>query len=102
MNTRFVSTLFTLALTLSTGAAFAGNLPACGEGPFFEDSVGPSTLTRAEVVAAAVAAPPAAGEMSGTAAVATAAQAQSERSTVVAELLEAIRQGHLPMSGEAG
>ena len=69
MTRHFVPVLSVFALTVAAGAACAGSLPASGEQPFFEDSVGSSILTRAEVVAAAVATPPATGEMSSAPAV---------------------------------
>lgn len=100
MTFRFHSVLSTLALALSAGGAFAGGLPACGEQPFFEDSVAPATLTRAEVVAAAMATRPAAGEMSSAPAPEAASQAQLDRASVVAELRDALDHGHRPASGE--
>lgn len=51
------------ALLMSSGAMAASLQPAAGEAPFFDEPVATSsTLTRAEVIAAAVANPPAAGE----------------------------------------
>ena len=91
-----------LATATATGAVTAGSLPDCGEQPFgaqpdVEDSVAPSTLARAEVVAAARATPPLAGEASAAATPALAGAttlvpadaAPRERASVVAELREA-------------
>ena len=65
MSLRFASLLSAMALTVSAGLASAGELPASGEHPFADFDLGTSSLTRAEVIAAAIAAPPAVGESIG-------------------------------------
>ena len=63
MTTRFISFMSALALTALAGAASAGGMPAAGEQPYGDDyGAIPSSLTRAEVTAAAIATPPASGE----------------------------------------
>ena len=101
MKRRYLPIFSALALALTAGAARAGSLPACGEQPYFEDSVMPATLTRAEVAATAVTTPPAVGEMSGRPTPATARWAPNDRATVVAELRAAISHGYRVASGEA-
>lgn len=62
MTIRFISFMSALALTALAGAASAGDMPASGEQPYAEYGVGQSTVSRAEVMAAAIAAPPSSGE----------------------------------------
>ncbi len=101
MKRRYLPIFSALALALTAGAARAGSLPACGEQPYFEDSVMPATLTRAEVLAAAGVTPPAAGEMNNRPAPADAGWTPNDRAMVVAELRAAISHGYRVASGEA-
>lgn len=78
--TRFQMLIAAAAVTLfASGSAFAGALqPAAGEAPYMDQTVATqSTLTRSAVEAQAVAALPAAGELSGAAPVAASAVAQT-------------------------
>ena len=91
-----------LALTVSAGTALAGDWPASGEQPFpLAEGAAAITLTRAEVMAAAVAAPPAVGEMCGVSSAASSGWAQSDRAAVVNELRVAIGHGYHVPAGEA-
>ena len=66
MTVRFISFMSGFALTALAGAASAGAMPAAGEQPYaHEYGAGQSSVTRAEVMAAAIATPPASGERTG-------------------------------------
>jgi len=101
MTRHYIPRVSALVLATFAGAAWAGELPASGEQPFAESSLAASGVTRAEVMAVAIATPPVSGEMSG---IATPASMPSDlsRATVVAELRDALSHGFRVSSGESG
>lgn len=99
MTVRFISFMSGFALTALAGAASAGAMPAAGEQPYaHEYGASQSSATRAEVMAAAIATPPAAGEQDH---VRTAASApRHDASTVTAGLGQASGYGAQAESNE--
>ena len=100
MNFAFVSLFPALLAATLTTAACATEMPASGEQPFADPPAIPSFLTRAEVIAAAITWPPAAGEMDGPPAFASAPSEERTRASVMAELRAALAQGFRPASGD--
>lgn len=100
MTTRLTPFVTALGLALTATVASAA-MPACGEGPFSDNSqsAAPPSVTRDEVVALAIQSPPAAGEHSNGDTDAGALPHPVDRTVVVAQLRDGLAHGFHPASG---